>query len=206
MVGNLAAALETLNVQNIRVSAVGPRRVDRYSGWMSGFVRLGRLKLRQVFCDAARPGQALETDLLITSGALIPMSVLDEIGDMNEDFFIDHVDDEWIFRATSRGYRSFGVCDAMMEHSMGSGTLRFWLGRWRNVPIHSPERNYYVFRNSVIMYRMPHAPRRWIYNDLERLLFMAIVYPVFTPHRWHRLRMMARGIWDGLHGVTGPLP
>jgi len=206
MVRNLAAALETLNGQNISVSAVGPRRVDRYGGWMAGFVRLGRWKLRQVFCDAARPGHTLETDLLITSGALVPMSVLNQIGDMNEDFFIDHIDDEWIFRAKAHGYRSFGVCDAVMLHSLGSGTLRFWLGRWRTVPIHSPERNYYVFRNSVILFRMPHATRRWVYNDLERLLFMAIVYPIFTPHRWRRLRMMVRGIRDGLRGVSGPLP
>ena len=206
MVSRLAAALDDLTTRGIEVSAVGPRREDRYGGWMSGFVRLGRWKLRQVYCDAARPGHTLETDLLITSGALIPMRVLDEVGDMNEDFFIDHVDDEWIFRAKAHGFRSFGVCDAVMQHSLGTGTLRFWLGRWRTVPVHSPERNYYVFRNSVILFRMPHATWRWVYNDLERLLFMAIVYPIFTPQRLRRLRMMAKGIWDGLHGVTGPLP
>jgi len=131
--------------------------------------------------------------------------VLDAVGDMNEAFFIDHVDDEWIFRARARGFRSFGVCDAIMRHSLGTGTLRFWLGRWRTVPVHSPERNYYVFRNSVLLFRKPHATWRWVYNDLERLLFMAIVYPIFTPHRMRRLRMMAKGIRDGLRGVTGPL-
>ncbi|MEI6666615.1 MAG: glycosyltransferase family 2 protein [Acidobacteriota bacterium] len=205
MVRHLSTALARLQAAHLKVSAVGPRRVDSYGGSMSGFVRLGWLKLQQVFCDAAQPDHTLETDLLITSGALIPMDVLAEVGGMNEAFFIDHVDDEWIFRAKFRGYRSFGVCNALMEHSLGGGTLRFWLGRWRHVPIHSPERNYYVFRNSFVLFRMPHATWRWVYNDLERLLFMAIVYPIFTPHRLRRLRMMARGVWDGLRGVTGPL-
>ena len=124
---------------------------------------------------------------------------------MNEGFFIDHVDTEWIFRARSRGYQSFGVCDAVMEHSLGTDTFHFWVGRWRNVPMHSPERHYYVFRNSVILLRMAHAPVRWIQNDIVRLIAMAIIFPVFAPHRLRRIRLMARGILDGLRGVTGPL-
>jgi rhamnosyltransferase len=133
------------------------------------------------------------------------MPVLEEIGEMNEGFFIDHVDTEWIFRARSRGYHSFGVCDAVMEHSLGTDTFHFWVGRWRNVPMHSPERHYYVFRNSVILLRMAHAPVRWIQNDIVRLIAMAIIFPVFAPNRLRRIRLMVRGILDGLRGVTGPL-
>lgn len=204
-VRHLVAALDRLDAQGIPVAAVGPRCVDRYTGYDSAFVRLDGWKLKQVFCDAAQTGEMLETDFIISSGALIPMAVLDEIGDMNEGFFIDHVDTEWIFRAKARGYRCYGVCDAVMGHSLGTATLRFWLGRWRNMPIHSPERHYYVFRNSIILLRMPHAPRRWIQSDIVRLISMALVYPVFTPNRWQRVRLMALGIWHGLRGVTGPL-
>lgn len=205
MVACLARALDRLAAQGAQVAAVGPRYVDRYTGHMSAFVRLGGWRLRRVFCNAAQAGGTLETDFIISSGALIPMHVLEEVGEMNEGFFIDHIDTEWIFRARSRGYRSFGVCDAVMEHSLGTDTFYFWLGRPRNVPMHTPERHYYVFRNSVILLRMPHAPGRWIQNDIVRLVFMAIIFPVFAPDRWRRIRLMARGIRDGLHGVTGPL-
>lgn len=205
MVACLVRALDRLAAQGERVAAVGPRYVDRYTGHISAFVRLGGWRLRRVFCGAAQAGETLETDFIISSGALIPMPVLAEIGEMNEGFFIDHIDTEWIFRARSRGYHSFGVCDAVMEHSLGTDTFHFWLGRRRNVPMHSPERHYYVFRNSVILLRMPHAPGRWIQNDIVRLLAMAIIFPVFAPHRLRRVRLMARGILDGLRGVTGPL-
>lgn len=205
MVRHLVAALERLDAQGVRVSAVGPRYVDRYTGRMAGFVRLRRWRPTRVFCDPAQTGELLETDFIISSGSLIPIAVLDKIGEMNEDFFIDHIDTEWILRAKARGYRSFGVCDAIMEHSVGYTTFRIWVGRWRNTPVHSPERNYYLFRNSIRLYRMPHAPWRWILYDIVRLVALAVVYPVTAPSSWSRLRFMARGVWHGLRGVTGPL-
>jgi rhamnosyltransferase len=205
MVRHLVAALERLDAQGIPVSAVGPRYVDRYTGRMAGFVRLGRWRPTRVFCGPERSGELLETDFIISSGSLIPIAVLDRVGEMNEDFFIDHVDTEWMFRAGAGGYRPFGVCDAVMEHSLGTETLDFWLGRRRTVPLHSPERHYYVFRNSVMLRRMPHVPRRWIVNDMSRLVSMAIVFPLFAPDRLRRIALMARGIWHGLRGVTGPL-
>ena len=205
MVRHLVAALERLDAQGVRVSAVGPRYVDRYTGRMAGFVRLGRWRPTRVFCNAARKGELLETDFIISSGSLIPMTVVDKVGEMNEDFFIDHIDTEWILRAKARGYRSFGVCDAIMEHSVGYTTFRIWVGRWRNTPLHSPARNYYLFRNSIRLYGMPHAPWRWILYDIARLVALAVVYPVTAPGSWSRLRFMARGVWHGLRGVTGPL-
>lgn len=205
MVRNLIAALDQLDARGIRVAAVGPRYVDRYTGRMAGFVRFGSWKLQRVFCSAAPAGELLEADFIISSGACIPMHVLDQVGEMNEGFFIDHVDTEWMLRAKARGYRLFGVCDAIMEHSVGSATLRIWAGSWRNTPAHSPERHYYVFRNSINLYKLPHAPLRWMVNDLVRLVSMAIVLPLVAPDRWRRIRLMARGIWHGLRGVTGPL-
>jgi rhamnosyltransferase len=204
MVRHLVAALDNLNARGVQVAAVGPRYVDRYTGRMAGFVRFGPWKLVRVFCGAPA-GELLEADFIISSGACIPMHVLDQVGDMNEGLFIDHVDTEWMLRAKARGYRVFGVCDAIMEHSVGSSTLRLWAGSWRDAPVHSPERHYYVFRNSINLYKMPHAPLRWIMNDLVRLISMAIVLPLVAPDRWRRIRLMVRGIQHGLRGVTGPL-
>jgi len=205
MVRHLVAALDHLDARGVRVAAVGPRCVDRYTGRTAGFVRFGSWKLLRVFCGAAPAGELLEADFIISSGACIPMHVLEQVGDMNEGFFIDHVDTEWMLRAKARGYRLFGVCDAIMEHRLGTATFHFWLGRRRSAPLHGPERHYYVFRNSLILLRMPHASGRWVRNDIVRLIFMAIIFPLFAPDRWRRIRLMARGIRDGLRGVMGPL-
>lgn len=213
MVRHLVAALDRLEAQGIPVAAVASRFVDRYTGRIAPFVRLGSWKLTQVPCGSAQTGEQageptgelLEIDFVISSGALIPMQVLDKVGDMNEGLFIDHVDTDWILRCKAQGYRSFGVCDAVMEHSVGNTTFRFWFGRWRNTPLHDPERDYYLFRNSLNLYRMPYAPWRWIASDFVRLLGLAIIFPAFAPDRWRRIQLIARGIWHGLWGVTGPL-
>ena len=205
MVRHLVAALQQLDAQGIHVSAVGPRYVDRYTGRVAGFVRLGRWGPTRVFCGSERAGELMETDFIISSGSLIPMAVLDKVGEMNEGFFIDHIDTEWILRAKAQGYRSFGVCDAVMDHTVGNTTFRVWVGRWRNAPVHSPERNYYLFRNSIRLYRMPHAPWRWVLYDIVRLVALAVAYPAVAPGSWSRLRFMARGVWDGLRGVSGPV-
>lgn len=209
MVRYLVAALDRLEAQGIPVATVAARFVDRDTGRIAPFVRLGPWKLTQVTCDSPPTGEPtgelLEIDFVISSGTLIPMQVLDKVGDMNEGLFIDHVDTDWILRCKAQGYRSFGVCDAVMEHSVGNTTFRFWFGRWRNTPLHDPERDYYLFRNSINLYRMPHAPWRWIVGDFVRLLGLAIIFPAFAPDRWRRIQLIARGIWHGLWGVTGPL-
>jgi rhamnosyltransferase len=205
MVRQQVAALDRLYAQGIPVAAVAARFVDRYSGRIGPFVRIGSWRLAQVQCGLAGAGELPEIDFIISSGALIPMRVLDKVGDMNEDLFVDHVDTEWILRCRAQGYRAFGVCDATMEHGVGNTTFRFWFGRWRNTPLHSPERDYYLFRNSINVYRMPHAPWRWIVNDILRLLGLAVVFPVFAPGRWRRIQLITRGIWHGLWGVTGPI-
>jgi rhamnosyltransferase len=205
MVAQLVAGGARLVEEGVRWAAVGPRYVDRHRGDTSGFVRLGLLKPIRLLCDPARTGQLIETDLLISSGAMIPMSVLDTVGEMSEEFFIDQVDDEWIFRARARGFRAFGVCDAVMEHSLGLATFRVWLGRWRNVPLHSPERHYYLFRNIILLMKLAHAPRRHTVNGIVRLLWMGLLFPIFAPRRGRRLYFMGLGIWHGLRGVTGAL-
>lgn len=206
MVRHLCLAEDRLTREGVRVAAVGPRYVDRYTGSVSGFVRLGPWRLRRVRCDCGQDGQTLETDFLISSGALISIATLDEVGEMNEGLFIDHVDTEWMFRARALGFRSFGACDAIMEHSLGTATMRFWFGHWRTVPMHSPERHYYVVRNGVLLLRTLHRPPHWLQNGIVRLFYVMGVFLAFAPHRRRRMRLMLRGLWHGLRGVTGPMP
>jgi len=203
MVAALVRALGETESRGIRAGAAGPQYRDRYTGTRSGFVRLGALWMKRIFCAAHE--SVLETDFLISSGALIPMEVLDDVGPMDESLFIDHVDTEWVFRARSRGFRTFGACSAVMEHTLGTATFRVWLGRWRNVALHSPERNYYLFRNTLVLARRPYAPGAWIVAALVRLAALFLLYLGVAPERGRRFSLMARGIRDGLRGVTGPL-
>jgi rhamnosyltransferase len=201
MVATLVRALEALS-RDGRVGAVGTQFVDPRNAVVAPFVRIGFPFNRKVL---GGPGQRIESDFLISSGKLLPLAVLDEVGGMDESLFIDNVDLDWCFRARRLGYRLYGVCDARMEHSIGDA-LRPSRWRRRGVFIHSPARLYYLTRNRLLLYRRAHTPRIWIAQDVPRLLGKFLRMSLLVAPRWQNARAMARGIRDGLLGRSGPQP
>lgn len=202
MVSRLRAALDEQPPGAAPVAAVGPRYADgRQAHNPSPFVQLQGL--RRVRCPCQHPRQRIEVEHLIASGSLIPVAVLDTIGDMNEDLFIDYVDIEWCLRATDAGYRVLGVCDAHMQHELGDTPIAF-MGK--HLPDHSPLRHYYLFRNALLMYRLPHVSLRWKLVDFYQLIMKYGFYALVATPRWPRIRMMNRGLWHGLLGRGGRHP
>ena len=145
----------------------------------------------------------VEADFLISSGSLIPMRVLDDVGGMDETLFVDHVDTEWCLRAASKGYRFFGVCGVRMTHALGEHSQRIWFGRWRQVSSHHPVRYYYMFRNSVLLYRRRYVRLDWKIGDVLRSLQMLVFFGLFASRRREVLAMMFRGWRDGLRNRGG---
>lgn len=162
----------------------------------SSFVRFAWFRFNKIYCGAVEEDLP-EVDFLISSGSLIPMSVLAEVGPMRKELFIDHVDTEWFLRAKSMGYRSYGCCSVRMTHALGERVVRIWLGRWRTVPVHKSFRYYFTFRNSLWLYRQAHAPLKWITADLVRLLYILVFSAVFLPARAENMKCIWRGIRAG---------
>jgi rhamnosyltransferase len=90
-----------------------------------------------------------------------------------------------------------------MEHKLGERTLRLWLGGWREIALHSPLRHYYQFRNSVYLFLRSSYPLRWKAAEAKRKLGMLVVFGLLLPDRAAHLKMMFRGIRDGLRGRMG---
>jgi len=203
MVGSLRAALERLREERYKVACVGPRIRFPESEDLSNFAKFGWLSFRYGTCGG--PSSAIECDMLISSGSLIPLDVMEEIGGMEESLFIDQVDTEWFLRARSRGYRIFGACGAVLEHRIGDSAQRVWAGRWRRLPRHKPFRYYYIFRNTILLSRRNYAPLKWILLNAKRLAALFFLYGVFTRNRTGELGMMVKGTLHGFRGVTGKL-
>jgi rhamnosyltransferase len=194
MVAKLAEALG----QRPDAAAVGCRYGDPRRRPTSPFVRVRGLKIGRVRCS--QDGDIVEVDLLIASGSLIPVRVLEKVGGMREDFFIDYVDTEWCLRARRRGYRLYGACAARMEHSLGDYAISV-LGLQR--PMHSPLRQYYQLRNAVALYREAWVPWRMRLADTLRLAAKYILVSAVCRPRAQYLGMMTLGIWHGLLGKAG---
>ena len=202
MVAALLAALQGLAATG-RVAAVGPRFHDRREDRHAPFVRLGFPLNRKLWCTSGE--QVIACDFLISSGVLIPIAALDEIGPMDAGLFIDNIDLEWSFRARALGYSLHGVCAATMYHALGDARRALPFGSGQ-VVVHGPMRLYYMMRNRLLLYRLPHTPRVWIAQDLPRLLVKLLLFGVLIGPRWRNLRCMFRGLWDGVRGREGVCP
>ena len=174
MVTRLRAAYINLVRKGVSVAAVAPRYCDSDNGKLSSFVKAGLLSFTRLVCFTKN--SVLEIDFLISSGSLLPLSVIETVGLMDEKLFIDHVDTEWYFRAKVKGYKLYGVCDAVMTHALGNRRKVVWFFRRRNVSFHSPIRYYYIFRNSILLYRRYYMPRNWKFADVTRCIMLLIFF------------------------------
>lgn len=205
MVGTLRNALLRAEAQGLKVAAAGPQYVDPLTGHRSYFVSLRNWKLQRAWCPEGDPEAVVPADILISSGSLIPAAALREIGPLDDDLFIDYVDTDWCLRAKSLGYTAIGACGAVMEHNLGAGSVQIrLLGRRRQVSLYGPLRLYYRARNSVLLYRKPYVPWRWVFHDLLRLAQLLGFFGLLQPPRLRNLGMMLRGLRDGLLGRGGP--
>lgn len=204
MLENLIKAKQAKSKQ--AVSAVGATYLNSDNGSESFFVKFGVLKFKRQYCHQRDDDGCIEADFLISSGSLISLDALDVIGNMDEGLFIDHVDTEWFLRAKHKGFKAYGVCDAVMQHGLGEATHRVkFAGRTRNVPQHKPFRYYYIFRNSVALYLRGGISWLWRWNDIQRLAMIAVMFSVFKGPRLANAAMMWRGFCDGVRGKQGPL-
>ena len=202
MVAALKAALDRQS-RHARVAAVGTRFLDPREGVDAPFVRIRFPVNRKLHCSGDRDDVAC--DFLITSGSLISLHALGEIGGMDESLFIDNVDLEWCFRAVSKGYALFGVCGARMLHHHGATRHRV-PGVPRGVVVHTPRRLFYMMRNRVLMYRRAYTPPRWIAQDVPRLVVKFMLFALLIAPRRKNVRCMLAGLRAGIAGRSTPPP
>jgi len=202
MVAELRRAFVALTTAGEVVGAVGPRQIDERTGHHAPFVRFGFVRNDHLTCDKPH-STTIRCDHLITSGTLVPMTVLDAVGGMDEALFVDNVDTEWCFRVMSKGYGLFGVCTAAMTHTVGDEIASIRTPFVRDVVVHRPVRLYYIMRNHLLLYGRRDTPARWVLQDVPRLIFKSVVFATAIQPRLANLSMIIKGIQDGIRGKTG---
>lgn len=197
MVARLLAVLQA----RPDAGAVGACHTDSRRGvGRSPFLTVQGGRARWLPCTD--PEQVWAVDHVIASGCLIPAPVLQVVGLMREDFFIDWVDVEWCWRARNHGYRILGACGALLEHSLGDKVVQV-LGQ--EVALHAPWRHYYQSRNCLLTLRARQMdmPTRW--NVMLRQCKRFVAFSLLVPGRWQYFTMALRGFFDGYRGRSGPL-
>lgn len=203
MVAAVVSVYEQASLEGQKIGAVGSQY--REGGALSGFFRYSAPSAERIV-HAAEGVSTVECEILISSGTLIPVAALDDVGCMDEALFIDYVDVEWCLRTLSKGYRLFGATGAVMSHQLGCELIRFWLLGSRQVPVHRSFRYYYMVRNSLLLLKRRYPPLAWKFYELIRLFKLILMFGLFVPERCERLHMMMKGFLDGLIGRIGKQP
>jgi rhamnosyltransferase len=144
----------------------------------------------------------------ITSGALLNLRTLDDVGGFDEVFFIDYVDYDLNMRFMRAGYRVARVNGTYLLHQVGNAR-KTWLrtprksldGYWYWETFysfgHSPTRCYYKARNRVLYSR-----KHWRFigfgnEGIAQIPQQILLTLLFENERLSKLRAFIRGIRDG---------
>jgi rhamnosyltransferase len=105
----------------------------------------------------------------------------------------------------AKGYMLFGACGARMLHHHGATRHRV-PGLPRGVVVHAPRRLFYMMRNRVLLYRRTYTPRRWIAQDVPRLVVKFLLFALLIAPRRKNARCMLAGLRAGIAGRIAPPP
>lgn len=184
-----------------KVAAVGPLFVDEKTGTISRSIRHHNLRIKRKSVDpnASAP---IETDYLIASGCLIRTSVLQDIGGMMDELFIDWVDIEWGLRCIAEGYASYIVPAVLLKHSVGDSSIKVF---GRELSLHNDLRNYYIVRNAVFLLRRKSMGWQWRIVTVPRIPRYVLLYCWYSDHRMKSLYLLLHAFRDGILGKLGRL-
>jgi rhamnosyltransferase len=192
---------------NSSTPLVTPYIIDRNKISLDHFLNLDLPRI-QYFRRAASKGA-------ITSGGLLNIRALREIGGFDERMFIDYVDYDLNMRLLGAGYGIARVNGTYLLHEVGQAR-KTWLrtprktldGRWAWEPFysfgHSPQRCYFKSRNRVIYSRKYWKSIRFSNEGIAQIPQQVFLTLMFEKDRSAKLRAFTRGIIDGFRVPLNP--
>ena len=147
-----------------------------------------------------------EVESVITSGSLIPLKAHAAVGGFREDFFIDHVDTEYCFKARAKGYRVIRTRKPVMSHSIGAISRHNVLWMKKSTFNHAPDRRYYFARNDTVMLREfgQYMFGMWALKSFGRCVRLCKRIVLYEQKKTNKIIAVAHGWWDGVRGHMGP--
>lgn len=201
MIKLLLADYKKLTEAGVKVAAVGPIFKDPRTTNQYPITVFSGFRLKKIYPLEGDLTPVI-TSFLIASGCLIPRTVLEDAGFMNEGFFIDYIDIEWSFRVNAKGYFLYTCPAAKMDHQIGDKRIKI-LGR--EISIHSPERRYYLARNSVLMIKLKHINWRYKVREFFYSISRVFIFIASVDKKSTYLKYILKGWYDGINGKVGRL-
>ena len=197
LVAKLCSSYLHLEQLGYRVGLIGPRAFNKHNGTL--YRRKDRAAINNY---KSIDNRYTPTDYTLSSGSLSRKSVFSDVGGMNSGLFIDSVDHEFCWRLCSHGYRIFIDELSLLPHMLGAKQVSF-LGQRINVP--SPIRHYYVFRNWIFLFSVPHVPVSFKLRTAIFFMPKVFFFSFFVAPRMKRFSYIVKGIRDGFMNKLGKI-
>lgn len=140
----------------------------------------------------------------ITSGSLLHLEKVHEIGHFDEEFFIDSVDFDYCFKIALKKYLVLRVNKALLYQRLGEVKehrvlfLRFYPTN------HSYIRRYYITRNRIYMWRRYFkVDKNFVIKDMLRSFYEAFLIIAFEDDKIRKFKSIKKGIIDFRKGKVG---
>ncbi|WP_175985920.1 glycosyltransferase [Microbacterium tenebrionis] len=151
---------------------------------------------------------------VIQSGMLLPLDVVDRIGELRADYFIDLVDTEFELRLRREGYAVLAAAGLRLGHALGTQYRRELFGRAVRLPgippeitLSTPFRYFYRVRNRIVLNReyLWAAPVQILRDTLLDGIHFVNALGVARPRRalW---RLYRAAINAAIRGRMGRMP
>lgn len=144
-------------------------------------------------------GKYTEVNECIQSGALIKVSLFEEVGCFNEDLFIYHVDFDFCKRVLNKGYKIIQCNNTILYHEEGYKIPKRFLGKKTFYNNYSSVAIYYITRNTVYM------SKKYSVFYLKRIVKDYIYILLYDENRKEKLSYLKKGLYDGIFNRYGKL-
>jgi rhamnosyltransferase len=144
---------------------------------------------------------------VMTSGNLLNLHAVKQIGGFFEDLFIDRVDHEYCLRLRMNNYRVIQVNSVVFDHPQGRMSKHFLFNRAYYTTNYSPNRRYYITRNALYVIKK-YGRIFPEYVKWERDIFLSDLKNIilFEKDKIDKLKMILRGYCDYKKNIYGRLP
>ena len=142
------------------------------------------------------------TNYAITSGNLLSLKYIEQVGFFMDELFIDWVDEEICLRITKLNLKIVRVNAVFLKHLIGNGTKKInFFGKTKFFDDYAPIRYYYITRNLFVLCKLypSEAKRlkmRW-YKQLRKIIFYD------NQNKLRKINYLIKGLFHYFIGKTG---
>jgi len=179
---------------------IGPNFIDRNTKEYARFAILNK-KSFITFSFTNNQENFKAVSFIISSGSIIKVSLVEEIGLFRSKYFIDQVDTEFCMRTVTKGYFVIATNHACLNHTIGERQRKKLLFLTIRPNYHSKLRKFFIFRNGIHVMKEYGENHKGFSNLMfKRLVHDTLAVIFFEPQKFEKIRAIIVGIIKGLKG------